>query len=212
MVRDRFWWFPLIGVLFIAVIIAGFTIAGEPPDIDKPAQEAVDFYVDNRDAVMISSLLECFAAALFVMFGAYLRNHLRATEGVGGTPSLAMFAGTIVLATGLAFDATLNFTLAETADEIDPTAVQALLALWHNDFLPFALGAFLFLGGLGVSVLRYGGLPKWIGFIAIALALTALTPAGFVAVIGAALLVGVIGVILAMQARSGTAGRPATAP
>ncbi len=47
--RDKGWLVPLTGVAFLLVVIAGFTISGEPPDpADDSAREIVDFYVDNK--------------------------------------------------------------------------------------------------------------------------------------------------------------------
>ena len=111
-------------------------------------------------------------------------------------------AGTIVFAVGLAIDATISFTLAETVEEIDPSAVQALTALWHNDFVPFAVGMQIFLLGAGIGIVRYGILPKWLGWVAIILAVLALTPIGFVAFIGSGVVVAIMSVMLAMRAKA----------
>ena len=116
---------------------------------------------------------------------------------------MVAFAGALILATGLAIDSTISLALAETANDIDPAATQALSALFQNDYVPFALGAILFLGGLGLSVLRSGVLPKWLGWIAVVLAVIGLTPLGFAAFIGAGLLIAVIGVMLALRGRNG---------
>ena len=127
---------------------------------------------------------------------------LRAAEGPQGTLSAISFAGLIVLALGLAIDGTITLTLAETADDIEPSAVQALTALYMNDFIPFIMGTLIFLLATGLSVLRHGGLPRWIGWIAVVLAVMAVTPLGFVALIGAVLLMAVISVLLTMRARA----------
>ena len=119
-------------------------------------------------------------------------------------PTVA-FAGTLILATGLAIDSTIALALAETANDIDPAASQALSALFQNDYVPFALGAILFLGGLGLSVLRSGVLPKWLGWVAVVLAVIGLTPLGFAAFIGTGLLIAVIGVMLALRGRKAPA-------
>ncbi len=66
----------------------------------------------------------------------------------------------------LALDATITFALADTIDKLQPAAVQALNALFNYDFLVFALGAQLFLLALGISLVRHGALPKWVGWIA----------------------------------------------
>jgi hypothetical protein len=62
----------------------------------------------------------------------------------------------------------------------------------------------LLLLSLGISILRYGALPKWIGWVAILLTIVGFTPAGFAAFVGGAILILVISVILTLRARRGT--------
>ncbi len=196
------WLAPLTGILFIIVLIVGFAVGGEPPDpTDESAQEIVDFYVDNKSSVMAGSILQAAAGALFIFFGGYLFRTLRAAGAEAS--AIVTVAGSVAFAVGVALDGTINFTLAETADDIGPDAVQALSALWHNDFLPFSMGMLVFLMGFGVSIVRHGVLPKWIGWVAIVVALTAMSPAFFVAGIGAAVLIVASSVIFAMRDRPG---------
>jgi hypothetical protein len=203
--NDKGWWAPLTGLAFFVLAIIAFAIGGEPPDpTEESAQEIVDFYVDNDSEQMFSAALAGVAATLFVFFGGSLRRALRDAEGPAGRLSAVAFAGTIIFATGLAIDGTIAFALAETAEDIDPTAAQALSALWSNDFLPFAVGLQIFLLATGISVVRTGALPKWLGWIAILLGVVAVTPIGFAAFIGAGILVAILSVLMAMRARAAT--------
>jgi len=72
----------------------------------------------------------------------------------------------------------------------------------NADFLPFSMGMLVFLMGFGVAIVRHGALPRWMGWGAIVISLTAITPAFFVAGIGGAILIVVSSVMLAMRARS----------
>jgi hypothetical protein len=201
--RSREWLAPLTGVAFIVLAIISIIVGGEPKDATHPATEIVDWYIDNKDSVEISAFIGVAALALLVFFGAYLRNVLR--EAAGGTDmlSLVSFIGLVLVAVGVAIDTTISLAIAERADDIDPIAVQSLQALWDNDFVPIALGALIFLWATGISVVRSGALPKWIGWIMIVLGIVALTPLGFAAFLGAAVLILVISVLLTMRARSG---------
>lgn len=203
MARGNSWLIPLTGLGFLVVAIISFAVAGgEPPDpTEDSAREIVDFYVDKKDGQFAGAILQGIAASLFVFFAGYLRRVLRDAEGEGGILSAVCFAGAIIFAAGIALDGTITITLAETADDIDPSAVQALSALWNNDFLPFAVGIQVFIFSLGLSVLLHRALPKWVGAIAVLLGVLAVTPAGFVAFIGSSVLVAVISVLLAMRAR-----------
>jgi hypothetical protein len=206
------WWTPLTGVAFVVVLILGFIVGGEPPDATEPAQKIVDHYVDNKDSVMAGALITGIAATLVLFFGGALRRALHAAEGPGHMLSTVAFAGVIMIAVGGALDATISFALAERADDIDPVAVQALQALWDNDFMPVAVGLATFLLASGLSILRHGALPKWLGAIAILLGILALTPIGFVSFIGGALWILVASVLLAMGLRRETPVGPTANP
>jgi hypothetical protein len=201
--NGRPWFTPLTGVLFLLILIVGLFVLGEePPGVDEDVNEIVDFYVDKDTEVYAGVIAEGLAALVLVFFAGSLRRVLRIAEGEGGTLSLVAFAGLLMVATGFAIDATISLTLVETVEDVDPAAVQTLAALWENDFVPFAVGAGIFVLALGISTLRHGAFPKWLGWVAIVLAVVAVTPIGFVTAIGAALLVGITSVMMALQARS----------
>jgi len=197
------WLVPLTGVAFIVVAIIGFIVGGEPKDASHPATEIVDWYIDNKDSVEVGAFIGVAATVLLVFFGAYLRNVLRVAAGGDDMLSLVSFIGLVVVAVGFAIDTTISIAIAERADDIDPIAVQSLQALWDNDFVPIALGVLLFLWATGISVVRSGALPKWIGWIMILLGIVALTPIGFASFLGTAVLILVISILLAVRARSG---------
>ncbi|MBA2342627.1 MAG: hypothetical protein H0V85_04095 [Thermoleophilaceae bacterium] len=211
--RDRIGPAALTGLAFLVLAIVAFVVGGEPPDptSDKP-QEVIDFYVDNEGRQVVSAILAGIAATLLVFFGGVIRKVLRDGEGPGGgiLPAVA-FAGTIIIATGLAIDATITIALIEAVEEVDPVAVQTLSVLYNNDFVPFAVGSQIFLIAAGLSIVRHGALPKWLGWIAIVLAVLAVTPIGFVAFIGMGFLVAVLSVILAMRDRRAEPGPTASA-
>ena len=211
MTRSKEWLAPLAGVAFIVVGIIGFAISGEPKSADDPVREIVEYYVDNKDSIQISAMIGVLAGVLLVIFGAYLRKVLRAAGGEEEFLSLVAFLGLVVIALGFAIDSTISFALAEAADDIDPTAVQALQALWDNDFIPIALGVELFLWGTALSILASGVLPKWLGWVMVVLGIVGFTPIGFVSAALSALLVLILGIILTLRARKAPAAdSPAT--
>jgi hypothetical protein len=202
------WLVPLTGVAFIVVGIAAFAIGGEPPEAKEGAQKVVDHYVDNKDSVQIGALGATLAGALLIFFFGYVRKVLRAAEGENGMLSLVAFVGAAIMATGVAIDSMIAFALAEGADDIEPVAAQALQALWDNDFLPLALGSVVLLLATGLSIVRHGALPKWLGWVAIALAVISFTPIGFVGFLGAALWILIVSVMLSLRARAAQAPQP----
>ncbi len=201
---NKGWLIPLTGVAFVVVAIIGFIVGGEPKDATHPATEIANWYVDNKDSVEVSAFIGVAATVLLVFFGAYLRDVLRVAAGGADMLSLVSFIGVVVVAVGFSIDSTISLAIAERADDIDPIAVQSLQALWDNDFVPIALGTLLFLWATGISVVRSGALPKWIGWIMLLLGVVALTPFGFASFIGTAVLIVVISILLAVRARSAT--------
>ena len=51
--RGKEWLGALTGVAFVVVGIISFAVGGEPESADKPVNEVVAFYVDNKDSVQI---------------------------------------------------------------------------------------------------------------------------------------------------------------
>jgi Domain of unknown function (DUF4386) len=207
---DKRWLAPLTGVLFIVMVIIGFAVGGEPPDTDEGVEAIVDYYSDNEGSVIAGAIIQGLAAAVFLFFAGVLRTALREGPGARGTLAAISFAGAIVFATGIAIDGTISFALAEEVDTegFDPVAMQALLGLWSNDWLPFAVGILTFMIATGWAIIRTGVLPKWLGWAAIVIAIIAGTPIAFVGFIGAALFVLVASVMLSMRERAAAPGAP----
>ena len=201
------WLAPLTGALAVAVLVAAGLIVGETPDAtDESAQQVVDFYIDNEDSVFIGSLLFGLGGLLLLYFGSWLRRLLRDAEGPTGILSAVAFGGTVVFAAGAAVSATLGVALADTADDIDPVAVQALNAFQWNYFVPFAVGVSALMFSTGLSVIRHGALPKWLGWVALIIGIAAYTPAGFVAAALAGAWIVVVSIMSALGRRGAPSG------
>jgi len=199
------WLAPLTGVVFIVLLIVGFIVAGEPPDANDPVQDIVDFYVDEKNSIEAGVFILALGTVFFIFFANYLRTVFRETS-----LSATILVGAAIFAVGGGIDGTILIATAEAADDIEPTSVQTLQALWDNDFVPFAIGITVFLVSVGLSILRTAVLPKWLGWIVLVLALVSVTPAGFIAFPGSGLLVLVLSIWLTLRARRAAA--PPAAP
>jgi len=195
------WLVPLTGLLFLLLAIVGFAIGGEPKDAGHTPQEIVDHYIENRGSIVFGAALVGASAVALVFFAGYLRTVLHHAEGSGGMLSALTLAGAAIMAVGVAIDVTLLFAIAEAADDIEPTSVETLQAFWDNDFMPMAVGLVIFLLSSGIAIARYGVLPKWLGWVAIVLAVVGMTPAGIFAFLAADLWIAVISVLLALRER-----------
>lgn len=178
---------PLMGAAFFVLAITGFVISGEPPDAKEPVPKVVDFYVHNDSTVMLGAAISIIAGTCLVFFAAHLRTVLRAGEEKESLLPQVAFAGGVIVAIAVAVDRTMLFAVAATANDIDPLGVQALNALYGNDFLPFALGMQVLLLAAGVSVIRTRALPRWLGWVAVMLAVVAVSPLGLATVVGGGL-------------------------
>jgi hypothetical protein len=118
--------------------------------------------------------------------------------------------GAGIVGTGIAVDSAVMFAAAEAVDDkVDPTAILALQAFWDNDFWPLALGVLVILWSVGLSVVLHGGLPKWLGWVALLLGVIGATPLGFVAALG--LLAWILVVSILLTVRAARAPSPPTA-
>ena len=198
---NRNWLLPLTGLLFVVLLIVSFAVGGEPPDADEPVQEIVDHYVGNDAEIWIGTGIGALAVLSLLFFGAYMRRLFSEAEGPGGLLSPLILLATGIIAVGAGIDMTISVALAEAAEDIDPAAVQSLQALWDNDFVPVALGLLLLFLSLGLSILHHGVLPKWLGWIAILLAVLSFTPIGFIAFPLGGIWLIVVSIILAVRAR-----------
>jgi hypothetical protein len=202
--NSKRWLIPLTGLLFVLLAVVGSLIAGEPVDATNPPQEIVDHYIDDKDAIQIGSAILAFGVVAFLFFASYLRSVLRRQEGEGGILAPLTLVGGAVMATGLAIDITTQFAIAEAADDLEPASVQALQALWDNDFFPIAIGLVVFLLSSGIAIVRTGVLPKWLGWVAIVLAVVGMTPLGFAAFLAGGLWIAIVSVMLSMRDRRPT--------
>lgn len=195
-------WLPLTGIIFIATVIVGFIVGGEPPDAaGSSADEIVEFYTENQDRVMAGIIILSIATVLFVFFASYLRSVLDRGDGEDGMFSRIAFVGAVVFAVGGAVDGTLLIAISEAAGEIEPAQIETLQAFWDNDFLPLAMGVVLFTLGSGISIVLHKSLPVWLGWIAIVIGILAMTPLGWISFMATGVWILVVSVMLLISER-----------
>jgi hypothetical protein len=190
-------WAPWTGIVAVVLIAAAFIIGGETPDFDASSKEVLDFYNGDQTSQVIASILLLYGSILLVFFAATLRSALRDAD----TLSWLVFIGGTLMAVGAAIFAGLNFTLTDLGnsdhlDRIDPGTLQSLNALNSDFFFPLVLGTVVFLFSAALAIFRSGGLPRWMGWVALVLGIAAATPAGFFAFLGSGLWIIAAAVIL----------------
>jgi len=206
---------PLAGILAVVMVLGSFLVAGDPPDVDAPVGEVVEFYADSDSEQQFSALMLIWGAILFMLFATSLRSALRRAESDSGGVSALSYAGAIIFTVGLTLFAAIAFALGDAASNLEPAAVQTLHVMNEDFFFPAAAGVGTFLLGTGIALAKTAVMPKWLGWIAIGFGLLAFTPVGFVSLAVLGLLVIVLAVMLAMRPGDDVADRPnegATAP
>jgi hypothetical protein len=172
---------PLMGIVFVVLVIVAAVVSGETPDIDDPPGEIVSFYLDNDSSQSWAGAVLALACVAFLFFLASLRRALRAAPGDDGGLSTAALIGGVLLVVGATIFAGITFTLGDAADELPRSAILTLNALNSDMFFPLAVGTAVFNLGLGLAVLRHRGLARPLGWLALVIGVAGITPLGFFA-------------------------------
>jgi hypothetical protein len=200
---------PLTGVVFFILIAITFALSNDTPDTDTSTADTVSYWSAHDSRLIASSIIGTFAVIFFIWFAATLRSALLRAEGGDGRLSLLAFSGMLVIGISGSIGSALSFTVADSVNDVPPQVTQALSVLSEDFFLPFLAGIAVFMLATGFCVLRHGGLPRWLGWVAIALAVVSVTPIGFVGFLGAFVWVLVTSIVLYMRGpETPTAGVP----
>jgi hypothetical protein len=199
---------PLTGILFVALAIAAFVVSGETPGTDDSRREIISFYLENDSEMAISGALLALACVALAFFLAALRQALRAAAGDDGLLSTVTLLGGLMIIVGASIFAGIAFTLGDAADELPASAILTLNALNSDLFFPVAVGTAVFNLGLGLAVLRHGGLPRPLGWVAAVIGVAGVTPLGFFAFLATGIVIVWTSIVLARRASTTPAGAP----
>ncbi len=160
---------PLTGVVAVAIIIAVFSIGGSTPDEHDSASKVWAYYSRHHDKQIALAFILAIALPFLVFFASTLRHELRRAGGTGQL-STAAFGGGVLAAAGFGLLSTVHIALSSAGERVATQAtVQTLNVLDNNDFVPAVAGVALLVLAAGLSVVRHGGLPRWLGWVAIVL-------------------------------------------
>jgi hypothetical protein len=196
---------PLTGLVFVAIVVAVFATGGSTPGDHDTAREVQDFYGQHHDKHMLLAFIMAISIPFLLFFVSILRYELRRAGGTGQLANAA-FAGGVLAAAGFGILAFVHLALADAGDSVKTIGTtQALNVLDNNDFLPMAAGMGVLVLASGLSTVRHGGLPKWLGWVGVVIGVAAFTPAGFFAFLLSGIWVAIASILL-------TLGRQSTAP
>ncbi|MBB1259586.1 hypothetical protein [Streptomyces alkaliterrae] len=189
---------PLTGVVAVALTVVMFIVVGEPPDVrDKSSSEIVEFWDNNKH--IAGAVMLTLAGAFFVWFGGSLRTALWQAERPPGRVSTICFAGFVLFGLSFALFGGVEIAAAETAGDVPPEVTHTLATLDMYLFMPAVLGQFLAMAAAAVVILRHGGLPRWLGYVSIVIAIVLMTPVGFFGFVAVGVWVLIVSVLLFLR-------------
>lgn len=171
---------PLTGVVFGVLLIASYLIDPNT-DFMPPPQDIVAHLEDGPLAVMAAAYVRILAAGALVWFGGSLYQSMK-RHGDGRLPLLS-FGGSVMAASLIAMGSVATVAAAERVlinDAIDPGAAAALfdiagIATGNGAPIGFAI----LIGAAGTALLSAPSQRRWVGWTSIAIALSLLSPYGW---------------------------------
>jgi hypothetical protein len=166
---------PLAGLLAAGLIFAEFVVAGTTPTLTDSPQDVVSYFRDNGTQQEIASGLFGLAAVALIWFGATLRETLQTASGRSDALGSLASTATAVIGVWLSVLASLGLAAAHSVGKVPASVTQTLNVQNSEDvFVPFAVGATILLLATATAVLRDGPLPRWSGWLSLALGILAL--------------------------------------
>lgn len=176
---------PISGILSALLLAGGIFGAPSAPQVasDNHA-EVIAFYQDHASAISLTNIVFGLLAVFFLVpLITELRAVLRSGEaGEAIYSTLALIGGTI-LAVGTSVMALSGAVVASAADAglSDDTVLSAAIVADYT-WMPWVVGAAVFLWSVGLGGLRTATLPKWLSWVSIVLGALCLTGFGGIAV------------------------------
>jgi hypothetical protein len=202
MLRDWRRWGPLTGLASAVLGIAGaaIEIITNAPGSDATGKDVLAFYVAQGRTQQLGSALLALAFVFFVFFAGSLRAHMRQAPDLEALSTVAL-AGAVLETAGQTMGAGYVWALAEAATHLDPSAAQALNALSNDAVATNTAGMIVFGMAAGLAVLRSRRFPRWLGWMAIAMAVLVVTPAEGLSFLALVVWMVIVSILIRMRNR-----------
>jgi hypothetical protein len=191
---------PLSGIVFVLLVVISVLLGGSTPGSTESGAKVASYYDAHNARLFIESFLIAASALFIVVFGATLVRVLSPATAQDGERSIwdrVVVAGSALVAAAFMFVATVNFALADGATKVSEAALQALNLVENNSWVFFnsALGV-LMLGAAGAWLTSARGY-RWLGWVALVLAIALFIPfADFIALLASGLWIVVASIVL----------------
>ena len=193
---------PLTGVIFVVIVVAVFAIGGSTPGHHDSALKVATFYAKHHDKHVTLAFLLAFSIPFLLFFVSSLRHDLRRAGGTGQLANAA-FGGGVLAAAGFGILAFVHYALADAAGSAKTLGTtQVLNVLDNGDFIPVASGLGVLVFAAGLSAVRHGPLPRWLGWIGVVIGVAVFTPAGFFGFLLSGIWLAIVSILLTLARRS----------
>lgn len=205
---------PLTGVVFFVLIAVTFALSNDTPNTDSSTADTAGYWSAHDSRLIAGAIVGTFAVIFLVWFGGSLRSALMRAEGGEGRLSTLAFAGVLIIGISGGIANSLQFTVADTVGDVPAASTQTLSVISEDFFLPFLAGIVILLFASAICTLRFGALPKWLGWAAIVIGIATVTPAGFIGFLASFVWLLVVSIVLFLREGQGatTATPTAQAP
>ena len=204
--QTRFWSrLGVLGGVYAVLFVIADLLIGNQPDTGASGAAVLAYFHEHRVAETAGVFVVAVAVVALTFFLASLRYALGRTDG-GRLLANVVTIGGAVYAAGLMMMAALTIALVDAAKNGLAGAAQTLNVLSNDMWLPVVTGLSVLGLGTGVAALRGATLPKWLGWVSVALGVLALSgPAGGIAFLVAPVWTLVTGIVIMLSSRATTA-------
>ncbi len=167
-------WLGVLGLVFVALVVASVLLTGNSPGSHASAASVISYFHKNTTQVEVSAYLTEVAVFVGLFYFWLLRDYIAAVAN----KALATigFAGAALFGAAGTASAGLDWSSADAVGHVAPSVMQSLNVL-SNDVSNFLLGAGLgvLLVATGLAVIgSRGPLPVWLAWIGIVFGVAAL--------------------------------------
>ena len=199
---------PLTGMVFVALVFAGMSIAGSPDVEPSDSSDAIArTFADRSDATTLGSLMTLLGLAFFFPFLAYLRHQLQQAEGDKGWLAAMAYGGGLVTAAMFLLILSVQMATASVSADVDQVVGKVFVVYMWSWISVMAPPMMALTFGTSLCIARYGALPRWTGWLGFLATVTLLAPW-----MGAPIALGWIGLLSVVLLVQELRGERATAP
>jgi riboflavin transporter FmnP len=164
----------ICGLAAVGLLVAGFPFTGATPEPGASVDDVAEYLSRSGAQTWTGIYMEFFGLALLIIFVGRLWALLREAEGaVGWIATTALGAAVAALTVLVIGDATMmGAAFSAGRHGLDPAVVGGMYTVqWYSD-LAYGVVNAVFFAASALLVLRRGALPRWLGWLAVVVAIT----------------------------------------